>query len=442
LPAAGDGISTVVLVGLDLDERIVLGDLLPFGDEPARDLAFGQALAEVRQLQLVRHQAILIASSREHGVHTLDAVDDLRHAQVRPRRCRGAIAYERSIPELALHHGRASVPIACSAARSRSSSKPNASHASAMCARRACAARGRRSRRSAAPRSTKHSIAVPDSSPSPCARVAVTGGHVRAVDADRQIERRARDELLAVDVAAAARGGPVEWMPSSSGGMPITPRNGASATRSRRGRRRAAVVAVERPHDARVASERLAERPGRTSSMRTTSVCRRGTAHVDRADQRVPASSCSSRGSNVSPAATRQPAFGHENATESPGSIVATRGRSREKWPCRRRALVRQLVDHARGAPIQASRRREQTAQADALRPRRTRAARRPATRRRRAPPRLGRHVARLQRRLASHTPIAFGSCSLSGSGTSASRLPGANASSCTASSRYDTPRA
>ena len=43
------------LVGLDLDERLVLRDLLALGDEPARDLAFRQALAEVRQLELVGH---------------------------------------------------------------------------------------------------------------------------------------------------------------------------------------------------------------------------------------------------------------------------------------------------------------------------------------------------------------------------------------------------
>ena len=43
------------LVGLDLDERLVLRHLVPLGDEPAGDLAFGQALAEIRKLELVRH---------------------------------------------------------------------------------------------------------------------------------------------------------------------------------------------------------------------------------------------------------------------------------------------------------------------------------------------------------------------------------------------------
>ena len=43
------------LVRLDLDERLVLGHLVPLGDEPAGDLALGQALAEVRKLELVGH---------------------------------------------------------------------------------------------------------------------------------------------------------------------------------------------------------------------------------------------------------------------------------------------------------------------------------------------------------------------------------------------------
>ena len=54
------------LVRLDLDERVVLGDLLSLGDEPAGDLTFGQTLAEVGKLELVRHAAdsYLIAPSR------------------------------------------------------------------------------------------------------------------------------------------------------------------------------------------------------------------------------------------------------------------------------------------------------------------------------------------------------------------------------------------
>ncbi len=44
------------LVGLDLDQRVVLGDLLPHRDEPARDLALGEALAQIGKPELVRHQ--------------------------------------------------------------------------------------------------------------------------------------------------------------------------------------------------------------------------------------------------------------------------------------------------------------------------------------------------------------------------------------------------
>ncbi len=44
------------LVGLDLDERVVLGDLLPLRDEPAGDLALGETLAEVGKLERARHR--------------------------------------------------------------------------------------------------------------------------------------------------------------------------------------------------------------------------------------------------------------------------------------------------------------------------------------------------------------------------------------------------
>ena len=44
------------LVGLDLDERVVLGDLLPLRDEPAGDLALGEALPQVRKLERARHR--------------------------------------------------------------------------------------------------------------------------------------------------------------------------------------------------------------------------------------------------------------------------------------------------------------------------------------------------------------------------------------------------
>src|SRR6266849_2324686 len=66
-------------------ERVVLGDLLPFLDEPAGDLALGQTLAEIGELELVRHAARSLASQRvvaEHGMDAFGLVDDLGHVQV------------------------------------------------------------------------------------------------------------------------------------------------------------------------------------------------------------------------------------------------------------------------------------------------------------------------------------------------------------------------
>ena len=45
------------LVGLDLDERVILADLLPLRNEPACDLALRQALAEVGQPELVHQKS-------------------------------------------------------------------------------------------------------------------------------------------------------------------------------------------------------------------------------------------------------------------------------------------------------------------------------------------------------------------------------------------------
>ena len=56
-PAAGEDLDRR-LVGLHLDERVVLGDLLALLDEPAGDLPLGETLAEIRQLELVGHQCL------------------------------------------------------------------------------------------------------------------------------------------------------------------------------------------------------------------------------------------------------------------------------------------------------------------------------------------------------------------------------------------------
>ena len=57
MPPAGDGISTVVLSVAISTSGVVLGDLLALLDEPTGDLALGQSLAEVGQLELVGHAA-------------------------------------------------------------------------------------------------------------------------------------------------------------------------------------------------------------------------------------------------------------------------------------------------------------------------------------------------------------------------------------------------
>ena len=55
------------LVGLHLEERLVLRDHVPFRHEPRADLPVGQALAEVGELQLVAHASNLRQASRTRG---------------------------------------------------------------------------------------------------------------------------------------------------------------------------------------------------------------------------------------------------------------------------------------------------------------------------------------------------------------------------------------
>ena len=54
-PRRGRGNLDRGLVGLDLDEGVVLGDLLALLHQPTGDLALGQPFAQIRQLELVRH---------------------------------------------------------------------------------------------------------------------------------------------------------------------------------------------------------------------------------------------------------------------------------------------------------------------------------------------------------------------------------------------------
>ena len=66
VPAAGDGISTVVLSVWISTSGSSSATSCPSGDEPAGDLTLGQALAEVGELELVGHRPDFyrIASSR------------------------------------------------------------------------------------------------------------------------------------------------------------------------------------------------------------------------------------------------------------------------------------------------------------------------------------------------------------------------------------------
>ena len=76
-----------------------------------------------------------------------------------------------------------------------------------------------------------HSIAVPHTSPSPCSGVTVAGREERAVDRDRQVQRRPGDELLAVDVPALrAAAGSSSARRADAAASRCTPRNGRRVT--------------------------------------------------------------------------------------------------------------------------------------------------------------------------------------------------------------------
>ena len=216
----------------------------------------------------------------------------------------------------------------------RCSSKPNVSHAPSI---RAIghSARGRRGgRASPRPRPAPRSP-CPETSPSPWAawpspaekRAPSTGiGRYNVVPATSSLQSM---------LPPQRRGGIVECTPGSSGGIPSTPRNGASRTERPAAR---PTPSLELPVDPVIRpAERDAPRPGRD-------LVDPDLQHLPGPGVREPRSArrahgrCRARGfrdSNGSSRPTSQPAFGVRKRTESPGSTVSTGSSSSEKWPCR-----------------------------------------------------------------------------------------------------------
>ena len=122
----------------------------------------------------------------------------------------------------------------------------------------------------------------------------------------------------------------MEWRPGSSGGMPITPRKGASATLD------AAigdpVAILEPPVDPRrPLRERDTPGAGHDASTPTTSEPPAFAPRTSTGPTSAwPASSSSSNGSKRTPCSYSQRAFGHEKAIVSPGSSDTIGGSSRE----------------------------------------------------------------------------------------------------------------
>ena len=90
---------------------------------------------------------------------------------------------------------------------------------------------GRSSRRSSVSvASTGDSIAVPETSPSPCAACpSPAEKSAPSTGIGRKSVVPATSSLQSM-LPPQRRGGIVEWTPGSSGGIPSTPRNGASRT--------------------------------------------------------------------------------------------------------------------------------------------------------------------------------------------------------------------
>ena len=222
-PAAGEGISTVALSVWISTSGSSSAISWPSVDEPARHLTLGEALAESGSLNSYAtsdHSREAQGVVGKHRVDAADPVDELRDPQV---------DYEARERERVARRGRALGPSARASLPWRSPQPRRGPRRTRTSATRPASTRRCRElqvvsnrQRELGPldraldRELRHLTVS-------LAAMAVAGREQRAVDRYRQVEGRARDELLAVDVPANRRGG-------SSRGRPAR----AAACRSRR----------------------------------------------------------------------------------------------------------------------------------------------------------------------------------------------------------------
>ena len=192
--------------------------------------------------------------------------------------------------------------------------------------------------------STGASIAVPETSPSPCAACpSPAEKSAPSTGIGRKSVVPATSSLQSM-LPPQRRGGIVECTPGSSGGIPSTPRNGASRTV------RPSARPIPSASSQSIRCRRLAERHAPRPRRRPRRSARRASG---RRGRRAPRSARRARGrcrapgsrdANGSSRPTRQPAFGTENRTESPGSIVEHRLELAREVPVQDGRVERELV--------------------------------------------------------------------------------------------------
>ena len=256
----------------------------------------------------------------------------------RRARCRARARAERACPSIAI-----------SAARSRSASKPNVSHAPSIRAQRPL-------ERQVAPQVERHLGAgrALDRRPAHLAvalrGVAVAGREERAVDRDRQVERRSGDELLAVDVAALR---PRRARRVDARGDRRHAEHAEERPRGRRGgpSRRPDAVG-ELPGDAAVVGAPTSRPTGRARPRRSARrACRRRARRDgDRAGEACPSSSGRRRRLEPRPVVETPAGVRRREAHRVAGVDLEHRVEVAREVPVQRPALERQLVDHRSGS--------------------------------------------------------------------------------------------